>query len=83
MTGPRPFYQYANRIAHLYLLRVLNGIPAYLVFVYFLNDEIMGGPKTEEEWIGALKLLHAYLGIGRNKLGKFVIDVFIDVRDLK
>jgi len=78
-----PFYQYANRIAHLYLLRVLNGIPAYLVFVYFLNDEIMGGPKTEEEWIGALKLLHAYLGIGRNKLGKFVIDVFIDVRDLK
>jgi hypothetical protein len=78
-----PFYQYANRIAHLYLLRVLNGIPAYLVFVYFLKDEIMGGPKTEEEWIGALKLLHAYLGVGRNKLGRFMIDVFIDVRELR
>lgn len=26
-------YQYANRLAHLYLLRELNGIPAFLVFV--------------------------------------------------
>ncbi len=32
------FYQYINRLAHLYLLRVLNKIPAYLVFVYFVND---------------------------------------------
>ena len=77
-----PFYQYANRIAHLYLLGVLNEIPAYLVFVYFLNDEVMGGPKTEEEWHGAIKLIHAYLGIGRNKLERFIIKIFCDVRDL-
>ena len=32
------FYQYANRLAHLYLLRELNKINACLVFVYFLND---------------------------------------------
>ena len=33
------FYQYTNRIAHLYYLRVLNGIDAYLVNIYFLNDK--------------------------------------------
>ncbi len=77
-----PFYQYANRIAHLYLLRVLNGIRTYLVFVNFLNDGAMGGPETEEEWKGAIRLIHAYLGIGRNKLGRFIINVFPDVRDL-
>ena len=31
------FYQYANRIAHLYFLRELNGVDAVLVFVYFLG----------------------------------------------
>ena len=34
----RCFYQYANRLAHLYLLRKLNGCDAYLVFVYFVDD---------------------------------------------
>ena len=27
------FYQYSNRLAHLYLLRKLNNVPAYLVFL--------------------------------------------------
>jgi hypothetical protein len=77
-----PFYQYANRIAHLYLLRVLDDIPAYLVFVYFLNDKDMGGPATKEEWFGAIHLAHSCLGIGRNRLEQFICNVFIDVRDL-
>lgn len=46
------FYQYTNRLAHLYLLRVLNGVPAYLVFVNFLNDKEMKGPKSIDEWAG-------------------------------
>ena len=77
-----PFYQYANRIAHLYLLRVLNEIPSHLVFVYFLNDKEMGGPTTREEWFGAMRLVHSGLGIGRNRLEPFICNVFIDVRDL-
>src|SRR5438552_16444308 len=36
------FYQYTNRLAHLYLLRELNKLDAFLLFVYFLNDEEMG-----------------------------------------
>lgn len=74
----RGFYQYTNRLGHLYLLRH-NQLPAYLVFVYFLNDSDMSGPETIEEWKGAIKLLHSYLGIGRHKLKKFIADIFIDI----
>ncbi len=73
------FYQYTNRLAHLYLLRALNKVPAYLVFVYFVNDKEMNGPKSIDEWNGALLLLTAYLGIGRHRLKKYIADIFIDV----
>jgi len=74
------FYQYTNRLAHLYLVRVLNGIPAYLVFVNFLNDKEMKGPKSIDEWSGAIKLLHSFLGIRTHKLSNYITDVFIDIR---
>lgn len=76
------FYQYTNRLAHLYLLRELNHLPAYLVLVYFINDAEMGGPNTIDEWEGAIKLMRTYLGIGRHKLQKSILNVFIDVREL-
>ena len=76
------FYQYTNRLAHLYLLRVLNEVPAYLVFVYFMNDKDMNGPRSIDEWSGAIALLHSFLGIGRHKLSKYIADIFIDVQML-
>ncbi len=76
------FYQYTNRLVHLYLLRVLNDLPTYLVFVNFVNDTEMNGPKSADEWRGALKLLHTYLGISRNKLSKYVLELFIGVKYL-
>lgn len=76
------FYQYTNRLAHLYLLRK-NGLPAYLVHVYFLNDFEMKGPTTVYEWEGAIKLLESYLGIGRHKLQKFMTNLYIDVQALQ
>jgi len=76
------FYQYSNRLAHLYLLRVLNNIPAYLVFVYFLNDHTYIS-TSREEWNGALQLMHSLLGTHKHKLSKYVIDVFIDIKKLK
>jgi hypothetical protein len=75
-------YQYANRMAHLYLLRELNGIPAWLVFVYFIGDEDTNGPTTEAEWRAALTVAKGVLGLKRNRLNKYVIDVFLDVREL-
>jgi hypothetical protein len=74
----RGFYQYANRLAHLYLLRQ-NDVPAYLVFVYFLNDLGMAVPATIDQWKGAIELLHTYLRIRRHKLQKYIVDVFIDL----
>jgi hypothetical protein len=78
------FYQYTNRLAHLYLLRELNGLPAYLLFLYFINDTEMNGPHSQSEWEGAIKLLEAFLGIRQQHgLSKYVFHVFLDVAELE
>jgi hypothetical protein len=73
------YYQYTNRLAHLYLLRELNGLPAHLVFLYFVNAADVSGPTTRDEWKGAIKLLHNFLGVNRHKLSAYVVDAYIDV----
>lgn len=77
----KTFYQYANRLAHVYLLRK-NKLDAWLIDVYFVNDLDMDGPKTVEEWKGAIRLLHRCLGLREHLLKKMVVDVFIDLKRL-
>jgi len=77
------FYQYTNRLAHLYLLRELNSINAYLVFLYFLNDTEMNGPQSIREWQAATKVLKAAIGLKQHPFLRYVIDIFIDVPELK
>jgi hypothetical protein len=78
------FYQYANRIAHLYLLRELNNLPAYLMFLYFLNDKEMYGPTSKEEWQGAIKLLETYLGLPpKHKLSDYILHIYLDISLLR
>jgi hypothetical protein len=74
------FYQYTNRLAHAYLLRELNGVPALLVFLYFIGDKEMDGPDTRREWDAALAVLHEALGL-RGRIPSYVKDAFIGVRD--
>ena len=76
------FYQYANRIAHLYYLRCLNNVNAYLVFVYFLNDQTHI-PTQRSEWDGAIRIQKQLMGLSRHKLQNNIIDVFIDVKNIK
>lgn len=76
------FYQYTNRLAHLYFLRAKNNLPAYMVNIYFINDKEVNGPTSIDEWHGALEVMKIYLGIKRHKLSPYMIDVFIDVEDL-
>lgn len=77
------FYQYTNRLAHLYLLRVANNLEACLIFVHFFGDEDMGGPATSAEWEGAIKVMKAVLGLReRHRLSRYVIDAFVDVRQM-
>jgi hypothetical protein len=76
------FYQYANRLSHHYFLRKLNGIQAVMVFMYFTNAVDMQGPTSELEWKGAIRLIHAVLGIPADLRAFGVFEVFIDVREL-
>lgn len=76
------FYQYANRLAHQYLVNKLNGVRTALVFLYFVNALEMKGPDSEAEWRGAVRLLHASLGLQPNLEAYGVFDVFLDVREL-
>ena len=80
------FYQYANRLAHLYFLKKLNGIKATLFFVYFVGDTTVPGrdPVSREGWQTAIGLANHHLGIRTHRkwIRKNVVDVFIDVGDL-
>lgn len=71
-------YQYANRLAHAYLLNELNSVPTELVFLYFIGDTEMGGPATREEWRDEVMAVHASLGV-IGQLPRYVHDLFVDL----
>ena len=77
------FYQYTNRLAHLYFLREKNNIPAWLVNVYFVKDKEVKGPECKKEWLAALQVAKSYLGTSHHKLSKYIIELFIDVEDFR
>lgn len=77
------FYQYANRLAHHYLFRQVNNLPSHLVFLYFINAVDVSGPTSEAEWRGAIRLLHAALGLSSDRLPEGVHEVFLDVQLLR
>lgn len=76
------FFQYTNRIAHLYFLREKCNKNAYLINVYFIGDKSVNGPESIFEWKGALTVLRKYLGLTRHKLSKYMADIFIDINNL-
>ncbi len=76
-----PYYQYANRLAHLYLLAELNGFDAYLVMLYCLNDVDMNGPQESREWKVAIQEQDAALGLPDvHQLSRRVIHVWLDIQ---
>ena len=78
----RCFYQYANRLAHLYLLRELNGCDAFLVFVYFVDDHTTE-PVSQSGWRAAVALTKAHLGLPKSDwMSRYVKDTYIDTADL-
>jgi len=81
-TWESGFYQYANRLAHLYVLRQLNDLPTWLLFVNFVNDIEMSGPTLVEEWQTAINGVHIHLGIQPERLQPYVIDLFEDVQSI-
>ena len=81
------FYQYANRLAHLYLLKKLNKVDAALVFVYFVGDDTISERLrvSREQWEGAISLALHHLAVRPNTrwMKENVFDVFIDVKHLE
>jgi hypothetical protein len=72
------FYQYTNRLAHVYFFRKLNDIPALLIFLYFIGDREMNGPASRQEWEAATAVLHEALGL-RGRVPLYVKDAFVEV----
>jgi hypothetical protein len=61
----------------------VNGISSMLAFLYFVNADDMLGPMTEEEWHGAVRLIHAVLGVPKDLRPYGIFDVFVDARLLQ
>ena len=58
----RCFYQYANRLAHLWWLRERQ-VDAHLLLVGFLNDTAVGGPASADGWDGIYIAINHALGL--------------------
>lgn len=78
----RTYYQYANRLAHLWWLRS-QGVDAHLALIAFLNDNDMPGYATAEDWKAAYASADAALGLPRtHALSPFVHYIYCDCRAL-
>ena len=76
------FYQYANRLAHLWFLR-REGVDAHLLLVGFLGDADMGGPRTAEAWRAAYLCADHALGLRHgHALRPFIHHVYPEVATL-
>jgi len=77
----KPFYQYANRLAHLYYLKELNQVNAYLIFIYFCNAPDVDKPTNKDEWIGHIRTIEKVFAL--NSKCKNKINIMIDTDRLK
>jgi len=77
-----PFYQYANRLAHLHFLVSCNEIDAYLVFLYFADAPDVPFPCSAEQWEGVRRLTEKCLGLGRHVYSDRIATIVIDVPEM-
>ncbi|PIP97521.1 MAG: hypothetical protein COW75_05530 [Rhodobacterales bacterium CG18_big_fil_WC_8_21_14_2_50_71_9] len=69
------FYQYANRLAHLWWLHRI-GVGGQLLFVSFLGDDDMGGPDEAATWQAAFRVADYALGLpARHALSRHIRHV--------
>lgn len=73
-----PLYQYANRLAHLFLFRQVLGLKAWLVNLYFIGDP--HSPTSLQEWESGLGKAKAAMGISDIKIPG-VAELFLPARD--
>lgn len=75
------YYQYANRLAHLYFLLITREIPSWLVFLYFVGDVEQNGPARQEGWKEVLEEVKEELALPqKHVLSAHIINVFFDLQ---
>jgi hypothetical protein len=75
------YYQYANRIAHLYFLTIVGQVPTWMVFLYFVGDVKQKGPTTVVEWTASLDKMREALSLPRDYLlEQTIINVFAPIQ---
>lgn len=71
------YYQYANRLAHLYFLYILCRVPTWMVFIYFLGAKRTYGVRTRQEWAEGLARIQTSLGLPQeHPLVQRIVNVF-------
>jgi hypothetical protein len=79
----RCFYQYANRLAHLWWLHQ-QGVAAHLLFVNVVGDDDMKGPDTPAAWHAVERAADYALGLPtRHPLSAYVHHLHPDIRSLR
>ncbi len=76
------FYQYANRLAHLFFLREIARVNAFLICLYFVADGTHQ-PTELEQWKGALRLQNRLMGLNKSHLKNLLISLFIHTDEIK
>ncbi len=58
-----PYYQYANRLAHLYFLRQVCHLDTFLLFLNFADATDMSKPCSADQWKLATDAIEKALGL--------------------
>ncbi|WP_417353507.1 hypothetical protein [Flavobacterium alkalisoli] len=76
------YYQYTNRLFHLFYLRIKCNKPVFLVNIYFTEENTVVS-TTLEQFHEAIDSLNKWLGVKNDNLSDYIANIFIDVNDLK
>ncbi|MFC1953904.1 hypothetical protein ACFLWR_07265 [Chloroflexota bacterium] len=78
------YYQYANRIAHLYFLREICKVPTWLVYLYFVNGWVNQDPSIAKHWKESIATIYMQLGLPENHLlSDKMINIFPNINSDK
>ena len=76
------YYQYANRLAHLYFLTIVGQVPTWMVFLYFVGDVEQNNPFVVADWTASIDQMPNKLGLPRDHLlEQTIVNVFAPVRE--
>jgi hypothetical protein len=71
------YYQYANRLAHLYFLYIMCHVPAWMVFIYFVGGAGVSSPCSIEEWKDRISQIYKALGLPKKQmLTERIVNIF-------